>query len=84
MRLILISPPDLTPEQRPIYEDMKAGISVKYSAFRPSAMTERFLGTSPSWALQMVARLPAHRLRPSGLPSCLRVLGPHSFQTWMT
>jgi hypothetical protein len=33
MRLALILPSDMTAEQRPLCDDMKAGISAKYSAF---------------------------------------------------
>jgi 4-carboxymuconolactone decarboxylase len=33
MRLALVPPSKLTSEQLPLYEDMKAGISAKYSAF---------------------------------------------------
>jgi hypothetical protein len=33
MRLALVPPSALTPEQRPLYDDMKAGIAVKYTAF---------------------------------------------------
>ena len=33
MRLPLISPADLTPEQRPLYDDMKCGISSNFNAF---------------------------------------------------
>jgi hypothetical protein len=35
MRLALVPPSKLTPEQFPLYEDMKAGISAKYSAPDP-------------------------------------------------
>jgi 4-carboxymuconolactone decarboxylase len=33
MRLPLIAPADLTPEQRPVYDDMKAGIEKNFSGF---------------------------------------------------
>ena len=33
MRLSFIPPNELTPEQRPLYEDMKAGVTKKYSTF---------------------------------------------------
>jgi 4-carboxymuconolactone decarboxylase len=49
MRLTLISPPDLTPEQRPLYEDMKAGISSKYSAFTTMLDDETILGPWSAW-----------------------------------
>jgi 4-carboxymuconolactone decarboxylase len=49
MRLTLISPPDLTPEQRPLYEDMKAGISSKYSAFTTMLDDGTILGPWSAW-----------------------------------
>jgi 4-carboxymuconolactone decarboxylase len=33
MRLPLIEPADLSPEQRPIYEDMRAGIEKNFQGF---------------------------------------------------
>ena len=35
MRLPLIAPADLSPEQRPIYEDMRAGIEKSFQGFKP-------------------------------------------------
>ena len=33
MRLPLIAPPDLTPEQKPLYDDMRKGIASNFNAF---------------------------------------------------
>jgi len=33
MRLPLITPADLTPEQKPLYDDMKRGIAGNFNAF---------------------------------------------------
>jgi 4-carboxymuconolactone decarboxylase len=49
MRLSLIPPSDLTPEQRPLYEDMKAGISAKYSAFTTMRDDGTILGPWSAW-----------------------------------
>ncbi len=37
MRLPLIAPADLTPEQRPVFEDMRAGIEKNFQGFRTIA-----------------------------------------------
>jgi 4-carboxymuconolactone decarboxylase len=34
MRLPLIAPADLTPQQKPLYEDMKKGIASNFNAFK--------------------------------------------------
>jgi hypothetical protein len=34
MRLPLIAPADLTPEQKPLYDDMRKGISSNFNAFK--------------------------------------------------
>ena len=49
MRLAPISPPDLTPEQRPLYEDMKVGISAKYNAFTTMRDDGTILGPWSAW-----------------------------------
>jgi 4-carboxymuconolactone decarboxylase len=49
MRLPLIAPSDLTPEQRPLYEDMKAGISAKYRSFRTMGDDGTILGPWGAW-----------------------------------
>jgi 4-carboxymuconolactone decarboxylase len=49
MRLAPISPSDLTPEQRPLYEDMKAGISAKHSAFTTIRDDGTILGPWSAW-----------------------------------
>jgi hypothetical protein len=36
MRLPLVEPADLSPEQRPIYEDMRAGIEKNFQGFTTS------------------------------------------------
>ena len=50
MRLALIPPSDMTPEQRPLYDDMKAGISAKYSAFTTIREDGTILGPWSAWA----------------------------------
>jgi len=49
MRLALIPPSDMTPEQRPLYDDMKAGISAKYSAFTTIREDGTILGPWSAW-----------------------------------
>ena len=49
MRLTFISPADLTPEQRPLYEDMKAGISAKYTTFTTMSDDGTILGPWSAW-----------------------------------
>ena len=49
MRLTFISPSDLTPEQRPLYEDMKAGISAKYTTFTTMSDDGTILGPWSAW-----------------------------------
>lgn len=49
MRLDPIAPQDLSSEQRPLYEDMKAGVSAKYSLFRTMRDDGAFLGPWNAW-----------------------------------
>jgi 4-carboxymuconolactone decarboxylase len=49
MRLSFIPPAELTPEQRPLYDDMKAGISAKYSAFTTIREDGAILGPWSAW-----------------------------------
>ena len=41
MRLPLIAPADLTPEQKPLYDDMRKGIASNFNAFKARARTAR-------------------------------------------
>ena len=49
MRLPLIAPADLTPEQKPLYDDMRAGISGSFSAFRTEAADGALIGPWNAW-----------------------------------
>jgi hypothetical protein len=49
MRLAFIPPNELTPEQRPLYEDMKAGVTEKYSAFTTVRDDGTILGPWSAW-----------------------------------
>ena len=49
MRLPLIAPADLSPEQRPIYDDMKAGIEKNFSGFKTIAENGALLGPWNPW-----------------------------------
>ena len=49
MRLSFISPNELTPEQRPLYEDMKAGVTKKYNAFTTVRDDGAILGPWSAW-----------------------------------
>jgi 4-carboxymuconolactone decarboxylase len=49
MRLSFIPPADITPEQRPLYDDMKAGIAAKYSAFTTIREDGAILGPWSAW-----------------------------------
>jgi 4-carboxymuconolactone decarboxylase len=49
MRLALVPPSELTSEQLPLYEDMKAGISAKYSAFTTMRDDGTILGPWSAW-----------------------------------
>ena len=49
MRLPLIPPAELTPEQRPVYDDMKAGIEKNFSGFKTIADNGALLGPWNPW-----------------------------------
>jgi hypothetical protein len=53
MRLPLIAQADLTPEQRPIYEDMRAGIDGSFQGFKSIAENGALLGPRISRDLLM-------------------------------
>jgi 4-carboxymuconolactone decarboxylase len=52
MRLVPIAPKDLTAEQRPLYEDMKAGVSAKYKLFTTTRDDGAMLGPWNAWLHQ--------------------------------
>jgi 4-carboxymuconolactone decarboxylase len=49
MRLTLIAPSDLTSEQRPIYEDMRAGIEKNFQGFSSIADSGALMGPWNPW-----------------------------------
>ncbi|MFZ3311955.1 MAG: hypothetical protein WA280_21610 [Xanthobacteraceae bacterium] len=49
MRLPLIPPAELTPEQRPVYDDMKAGIEKNFSGFQTIAENGALIGPWNPW-----------------------------------
>src|SRR5271155_3045230 len=49
MRLSSIPPAEITPEQRALYDDMKAGIAAKYSAFTTIREDGAILGPWSAW-----------------------------------
>jgi 4-carboxymuconolactone decarboxylase len=49
MRLPLINPADLTPEQRPVYDDMKAGIEKNFQGFKTIDDNGALLGPWNPW-----------------------------------
>ena len=49
MRLPFIPPTNLSPEQKPLYEDMKAGIAAKYHAFETMRDDGTILGPWSAW-----------------------------------
>jgi 4-carboxymuconolactone decarboxylase len=49
LRLALVPPSKLTFEQRPLYKDMKAGISAKYDAFTTMRDDGTLLGPWSAW-----------------------------------
>jgi 4-carboxymuconolactone decarboxylase len=49
MRLPLISPTDLSPEQKPLYEDMKAGIASNFNDFKTVAENGALMGPWNPW-----------------------------------
>ena len=49
MRLPLISPADLTPEQRPLYEDMRRGIETNFKGFKAIAASGELVGPWNPW-----------------------------------
>jgi 4-carboxymuconolactone decarboxylase len=49
MRLPLIPPAQLTPEQKPLYADMKAGIASNFSAFRTITEDGSLIGPWNAW-----------------------------------
>ncbi len=49
MRLSLIPPDQLTPEQKPLYDDMKAGIESNFNAFRTSSDEGALIGPWNAW-----------------------------------
>ncbi len=50
MRLPLIAPADLTPEQKPLYEDMKKGIAGNFNAFQTIREDGALMGPCESLA----------------------------------
>ena len=44
MRLPLIAPNDLSPEQRPLYEDMRSGIAENFQGFKTVAEDGSLMG----------------------------------------
>lgn len=49
MRLSLIAPDDFSPEQRPIYEDMRAGIEKSFQGFKSIAENGALMGPFNPW-----------------------------------
>ena len=49
MRLPLIAPADLSPEQRPVYEDMRAGIEKNFQGFKTIAKNGALMGPWNPW-----------------------------------
>ena len=49
MSLPLISPADLTPERRPLYEDMRRGIETNFKGFRAIAVSGELVGPWNPW-----------------------------------
>jgi 4-carboxymuconolactone decarboxylase len=49
MRLPLILPAELTPEQRPLYDDMRAGIERSFSGFKAIAENGALMGPWNPW-----------------------------------
>src|ERR1700691_655584 len=49
MRLPLIAPADLSPEQRPLYDNMKAGIEKNFQGFKTIAENGSLLGPWNPW-----------------------------------
>ena len=49
MRLPLISPANLTAEQRPLYEDMRRGIETNFKGFKAIATNGELVGPWNPW-----------------------------------
>jgi 4-carboxymuconolactone decarboxylase len=49
VRLPSIAPPDLSPEQRPVYEDMRAGIEKNFRGFKSIAENGALMGPWNPW-----------------------------------
>ena len=49
MRLPLIAPADLTPEQRPLYDDMRKGIASNFNAFKVEREDGALMGPWNPW-----------------------------------
>jgi 4-carboxymuconolactone decarboxylase len=49
MRLPLIAPADLSPEQRPVYDDMRAGITKNFKGFKTIAENGALMGPWNPW-----------------------------------
>jgi 4-carboxymuconolactone decarboxylase len=49
MRLPLIAPPDLSPEQRPVYDNMRAGIEQNFKGFKAIAENGALMGPWNPW-----------------------------------
>jgi 4-carboxymuconolactone decarboxylase len=49
MRLPLITPADLSPEQRPVYDDMRAGIEQHFQGFKTIAKNAALMGPWNPW-----------------------------------
>jgi 4-carboxymuconolactone decarboxylase len=49
MRLPLIAPAELTPEQKPLYEDMRKGVASNFNAFKAVAENGALMGPWNPW-----------------------------------
>jgi hypothetical protein len=49
MRLPLIAPADVSPEQRPVYDDMRTGIEKNFQGFRSIAENGALMGPWNPW-----------------------------------
>lgn len=49
MRLPLLTPDQLTPQQKPLYDDMKAGIASNFNAFKTIAPDGALIGPWNAW-----------------------------------
>ena len=83
MRLPLIAPADLTPEQKPLYDDMRKGIASNFNAFKVEREDGALMGPWNPWLHEPIIGGAVWELAKSSRPRqlCRRLRGSWPFST---